>query len=219
MMLFADGNFRAGEGYIQKVKAFELLAKDGRIDFEEIRGSFFWDGVNLRLNPGTQVTAKRGDPFYRYLSVNGPLGIADKDLNLNFKGRFNINALNTVLGALRGAFQLMTGTLAGGGGGQLLRSALGKLIGLEERDFQDVTFQLKGSWSELQLLNLKIDKSLESYLPLKATNAAEEERKENERKIQFNFQIPVGPGGGEDGEKPGDQMKRQLLDNLLKQVH
>ncbi|MDR1649187.1 MAG: AsmA-like C-terminal region-containing protein [Synergistaceae bacterium] len=218
MTLFADGDFHAGGGYIHKIDAFELIAKGGRIDFEEVRGSFFWDGLDLRLNPGAQVTAKRGDPFYRYLSVNGPLGIPGKGLDLSFKGRFNINALNTVLGALRGAFQLMTGTLAGSGGGQILRSALGKLVGLPERDFQDVTFQIKGSWSELQLLNLKIDKSLENYLPLKETNV-EQERKENEKKIQFNLRIPVGPGGSGDDENPADQMKRQFLDNLLNQVY
>jgi hypothetical protein len=217
MMLFADGVFQMGEGYIHKVAAFELLTKGGRIDFEEVRGSFFWDGVDLRLNPGTQVTAKRGDSFYRYLSVNGPLGIPGKGLNLDFKGRFNITALNSVLGALKGAFQMMTGTLTGSGGGQLLRSAVGRMIGLQDRDFQDVTFQLKGSWSELQLLNLKIDKSLEAYLPLKSLNA--EEHKENEKKIKFNLRIPVGPGGEGDGEEPGDQMKRQILDNLLNQVY
>jgi hypothetical protein len=218
MMLFADGDFHAGEGYIHKVDAFKLLAEDGRVGFEEVRGSFFWDGRDLWLNPGTQATARRGDPFYRYLSVSGPLGIPGKGLNLDFKGRFNINSLNTVLGALRGAFQLMTGTLAGGGGGQILRSTLGKLVGLPERDFQDVTFQLKGSWKELQLLNLKIDKSLEGYLPLKTTDE-EEARKENEKKIRFNLRIPVGRGGGRDGEDPEEQVKRQFLDNLLNQVY
>ena len=40
------------------------------------------------------------------------------------------------------------------------------------------------------------------------------DRKENDRKIQFNIKIPTGPGG-EDGEDAGDQFKRQLLDNLL----
>jgi hypothetical protein len=217
MMLFADGDFRAGEGYIRKIDAFKLIDDDGRVDFEEMRGSFFWDGVDMQLNPGTQVTAKRGDPFYRYLSVNGALGIPGKGLNLNFKGRFNINALDAVLGALKGAFQLMTGSLSGGGG-QILRTALGKLVGLpEERDFQDATFQLKGSWSELHLLNLTIDKSLENYLPLERLNA-EEERKESEKKIHFKLQIPVGPGGGDD-DAPEDQLKRQILDNLLNQVY
>ena len=114
----------------------------------------------------------------------------------------------------------MTGTLTGGGdfGGQILRSALGRMIGLQNRDFQDVTFQLKGSWKELQLLNLKIDKSLETYLPLKKMNA-EEENEEKERKIQFHLRIPVGPGGEGDDENPEDQVKRQFLDNLLNQVY
>jgi hypothetical protein len=216
MTLFADGDFRSGEGFIHKVDAFDILTESGQVSFEEIRGSFFWDGVDLRLNPGTQATAKRGDPLYRYISVTGPLGIPGNGLDLDFKGRFNITALDSVLGALKGAFQLMTGNLTGAGGGQILRSALGKLMGLPaERDFQEASFQLKGSWKELQLLNLKIDKSLEGWLPV---TTPPEERKASDKKIRFNLQIPVGPGGSDDDD-PGDQMKRQFLDNLLNQVY
>jgi hypothetical protein len=215
MMVFADGDFRSGEGYIHKFDALKNIAKDGRVSFEEIRGSFFWDGNDLRLNPGTQVTAKPGGPLYKYFAVNGPLGVSGKGLDLDCKGRFDIQALNTVLGALKEVFQLMTGTLTGSG--QLLRQAVGKLVGYSERDFEDVTFRLKGSGQELQLLNLTIDKSFEEYLPLR-NDAATQQRKENERKIRFNLNIPTGPGGDDD-LSPQDQFKKQLLDNLLNQFY
>ena len=126
--------------------------------------------------------------------------------------------LDTVLGAMKGVFQMMTGTLTAGGG-QFVRKAAAKAIGYTERDFQNVSFQLKGSWQELQLLNLKIDKSLESYLPLKSLNEKTEERGDDERKFQFNLRIPTGPGGGEDSEDMRNQFKKQFLDNLTNQLN
>ncbi|MDR1621854.1 MAG: hypothetical protein LBS00_05720 [Synergistaceae bacterium] len=216
MMVFANGDFRSGEGYIHKFDVLDKIAEDGRISFKEIRGSFFWDGKDLWLNPGTQATAKERDPLYRYFSVNGPLGLMGKGLALNCKGRFDVHALDMLLGALKSAFQLMTGGLTGGGG-QLLRQAVGKLVGYTERDFQDVTFQLKGSWQALQLLNLKIDKSLEGYLPLNMLNGTEQQMKENQKKIQFNITIPTGSGGDDEADTEG-QLKKQLIDNIFNQM-
>jgi hypothetical protein len=216
MMVFANGDFKAGEGYIHQFDVLNTIAKDGRISFKEIRGSFFWDGSDLWLNPGTQATAKERDPLYRYFSINGPLGVMGKGLALNCKGRFDIHALDVLLGALKSAFQLMTGGLTGGG--QLLRQAVGKLVGYTEHDFQDVTFQLKGSWKELQLLNLTIDKSLEGYLPLINGDEMQQPLKENNKKIQFNISIPTGPGGGDD-EDTQEQFKKQLIDNIFNQMH
>jgi hypothetical protein len=214
MMVFANGDFRSSEGYLHQLDVLKNIAKDGRISFKEIRGSFFWDGKDLWLNPGTQATAKEGDPLYKHFAVNGPLGVLGKGLALNCKGRLDVHALDVVLGAVKGALQLMTGSLSGGG--QFLRQAVSKLVGFTEHDFQDVTFQLKGSWQELQLLDLKIDKSLESYLPLSNQNETKQ-NKESEKKIQFNIKIPTGSGGN-NGEDTQNQFKKQLLDNIFNQV-
>jgi hypothetical protein len=215
MMVFANGDFRAGEGYIHRFDVLDRITKDGRISFKEIRGSFFWDGKDLWLNPGTQATAKDRDSLYRYFAVNGPLGLLGKGLALNCKGRFDVHALDMLLGALKSAFQLMTGGLTGGG--QVLRQAVGKLVGYTERDFQDVTFQLKGSWQELQLLGLKIDKSLESYIPINTLNEKDTQIKESQKKIQFNITIPTGPGGDDEADTEG-QFKKQLIDNIFNQM-
>ncbi|MDR2179345.1 MAG: hypothetical protein LBP21_03460 [Synergistaceae bacterium] len=216
MMVFANGDFRSGEGYIHRFDVLDKIAKDGRISFKEIRGSFFWDGKDLWLNPGTQATAKERDPLYRYFSMNGPLGLMGKGLALNCKGRFDVHALDMLLGALKSAFQIMTGGLSGGG--QMLRQAVGKLVGYTEHDFQDVTFQLKGSWQELQLLNLKIDKSLENYLPINNLKEKNKQLKDNQKKIQFNITVPTGPGGDDETDTQG-QFKKQLIDNIFNQMH
>ena len=217
MMVFASGSFRAGEGYLHQIDMLKLVSKEKRLSFQEIRGSFFWNGRDLWLNPGTQATAKPKDPLYKNFSVNGPLGIRGEGLALNCRGRFNVAALGTVLGALRGAFQLITGGLSGGL--QVARQALGNLMGLTNRDFQDVSFRLGGGWEDLQLLDLKIDKSLEGYLPMNELNNQDDPTvgKETKKKLQFNIKVPVGPGSTDDDD-PGDQFKRQLLDNLLNQL-
>ena len=211
MMVFANGGFTTSGGYLHKVEMIETISPIKRITFETIRGTFFWDGSDLWLNPGTQATAGPGEPLYRYFSVNGPLGIPGKGLKLVCKGRFDIQLLNRVLGALKGVFQYFTGGLSNG---DLLKNVVGKALGIKKRDFQDVSFVLTGGWSNLQLLNLRIDKPLQDYLPLEKLNRTEEQRGDGAR-FRLNLKFPTGPGA-EGGEDPtGDQLKNQLLDNLL----
>ena len=211
MMVFANGSFSTGGGYLQKVEMIETISPIKRITFETIRGTFFWDGSDLWLNPGTQATAGPGEPLYRYFSVNGPLGIPGKGLKLVCKGHFDVQMLNKVLGAMKGVFQYFTGGLSNT---DLLKNVVGKALGINKRDFQDVSFVLAGSWSNLQLLGLKIDKPLGDYLPLEKLNRTEEQRADGAR-FRLNLKFPTGPGaeGGED--RTEDQLKEQLLDNLL----
>ena len=69
----------------------------------------------------------------------------------------------------------------------------------------------------MNLLNLKIDKSLEGFLPLKIQNETEQQIKENQKKIQFNITIPTGPGGGDETDAQ-EQFKKQLIDNIFNQM-
>ena len=213
MIVFANGDFRTSEGYLHKFDVLERITEDGRVSFREVRGSFFWDGNDLWLNPGTQATAQRGDILYRSLSVNGPMGLGGGGLGLNFNGRFNVEALDTVLSGMRGLFELTSGSLTGGR--QLVRRAIGRYLGIADRDFQEVSFQLRGSWSELQLLNLMIDMPLENFVPVRASDSPAERRARERDRIQFNLRIPTGRGTGGEDEDARDQFRRQLLDNLL----
>ncbi len=212
MMVFANGDFATSGGYLHKVKVVEAVSPIERITFETIRGTFFWNGSDLWLNPGTQATAGRGDPLYRYFSVNGPIGIPGKGLKLVCKGRFDVQMLDKVLGALRSVFQYFTGGLSGGDG--LLKGVVGKALGIEKRDFQDVSFVLAGSWTDLQLLHLRIDKPLQNYLPLDKLNKTEEQ-KADDKKFRLNLKIPTGPGEKDRENRTEDQFKEQLLDNLF----
>ena len=117
-----------------------------------------------------------------------------------------------MLGALKGVFQYFTGGLSGNGG--LLKGVMGKALGIEKRDFQDVSFALAGSWANLQLLHLRIDKPLQDYLPLERLNKTQEQRAED-KKFRLKLKFPTGPGAKDSENRTEDQFKEQLLDNLL----
>lgn len=208
---FAAGRFITSSGCLRGMDLIDAISPTKRISFEHVRGTFFWDGSDLFLNPGSQATAGPDEPLYRYFSVNGSLGIPGKGLKLVCKGRFDLKLLDQILGALKGVFQYMTGGLSGG----LVRDALGRAIGLRGRDFQDVSFTLSNSWQELRLLNLKIDKPLQDYLPLDALNGNQRKQKDDTQ-FRLNLKFPTGPGGGSPEDRSTkDQLTEQLLDNLL----
>ena len=159
---FANGKFSTTPGYIHKMSIIDKVTPTKKISFENISGSFFWDGRDLFFNPGTGATAGKDEPLYRYVHVNGSLGIPGKGLNLLCDGRFDLKILDQLLGAMKGVFQYMTGNVAS----NFLRDAAGRIFGVKRRDFQTVSFRLANSWNELRLLDLKITKPIEDFLPI-----------------------------------------------------
>ena len=94
---FANGKFNTGPGCIQKIKMIENISPTKKISFEEISGSFFWDGSDLFLNPGTGARAGFEEPLYRYFTINGSAGIPGKGMNLLCDGRFDLKLLDRLL--------------------------------------------------------------------------------------------------------------------------
>lgn len=208
---FADGKFKTGPGCIQKIKMLESITPGGRITFEEISGSFFWNGKDLFLNPGTGARAGIKEPLYRYVTVNGSAGIPGKGLKLLFDGRFDMKLLDQLLGAMKGVFQYMTGSLAR----NVLRDAASRVMGLQGKDFQNVSFTLANSWNEPHLRDLKVTKPIEDFLPIDVLNKDEEKQKDTTQ-FKMSFKLPVGEGApSAEDESPKDQFKRQLIDNLF----
>ena len=211
---FASGNLTTSRGYLHKMSMLSRVTPTKRISFENIRSTFFWNGTDLFLNPGTQVTAGPDEPLYRYFSVNGSMGIPGKGLRLLFQGRFDLKILDQFLGAMKGAFQYMTNTLVSGGAGSFLRDAAGKMLGIRKRDYQDVSFTLANSWQELRLLDLKTTKSLQDYLPVERLN--KEEQQKDDRQFNLHLRFPTGPGSRDpEDASTSDQFKEQLIDNLF----
>ncbi|MBQ6971350.1 MAG: hypothetical protein IJP86_03230 [Synergistaceae bacterium] len=208
---FADGKFSTSKGCLQKVKALETITPTGKITFEKISGSFFWDGKDLFLNPGTGARAGFDEPLYRYFTINGACGLPGKGMRLLCDGRFDLKILDQLLGAMKGVFQYMTGSLAR----NVLRDAASRVMGIKRRDFQNVSFTLANSPFEPQLRDLKVTKPIEDFLPIDILNGEEEKQKDS---VQFkmSIKVPVGKGApSAEDESPGDQFKQQLIDNLF----
>ena len=210
---FANGKFATTPGYIHKMDIINRVSPAKKITFEKISGSFFWNGRDLFLNPGTGARADAKEPLYRYVSLNGPLGIPGKGLRLNFDGRFDLKMLDRLLGAMKGVFQYMTGGLTGST--NFLRDAAGRMLGVKRRDFQNVSFTLANSWDNLQFLDLKVTKPIEEFLPINMLNKNEEAQRE-EQKFKLQLKFPVGKGEhNPEDDSTEDQLKQQLIDNLF----
>lgn len=208
---FADGKFKTGPGCIQKIAILDKITPTKKITFEEINGTFFWDGRDLFLNPGTGARAGLDEPLYRYFTINGACGIPGKGMRLLCDGRFDLKILDRLLGAMKGVFQYMTGSLAR----DVLRDAASRVIGLKRKDFQNVTFTLANSPMHPHLKDLKVTKPIEDFLPIDILNKNEEKQKESAQ-FKMSIRIPVGKGSqsGEE-ESATDQFKQQLIDNLF----
>ena len=208
---FADGNFSTSAGALQSVKALESITPTGKITFEKISGSFFWDGKDLFLNPGTGARAGFDEPLYRYFTINGSCGIPGKGMKLLCDGRFDLKLLDQLLGAMKGVFQYMTGGLTR----NVLRDAASRVMGIKRRDFQNVSFTLANSPYDPQLRDLKVTKPIEDFLPIDVLNRDEEKQRDTTQ-FKMSFKLPVGKGApSAEDESPSDQFKQQLIDNLF----
>ena len=208
---YANGKFRTSSGYFHKMKLLDDITPTKQISFENIKGSFFWNGSDLFFNPGTQATAAYSEPLYRYISMSGSCGLAGKNLNLVFEGRFDLKILDRFLGAMKGIFQYMAGNLAR----NVLRDAAGRVLGMKTRDFQNVSFRLANNWQELHMLDLTITKPIEDFLPVDILNRDQEVQKDD-KQFKLSIKIPTGPGDKSiEEESTTDQFKEQLIDNLF----
>lgn len=208
---FAEGRFKTGPGCIQKVEALKHITPTEKITFEEISGSFFWNGRDLFLNPGTGARAGIDEPLYRYFTVNGSAGIPGKGMRLLFDGRFDMKILDRLLGAMKGVFQYMTGSLAR----NVLRDAASRVMGFQGRDYQNVSFTLTNASGKIALQDLKVTKPIEDFLPIDILNNDQEKQKETTQ-FKMSFKLPVGEGApSAEEESTTDQFKRQLIDNLF----
>lgn len=208
---FANGKFSTTSGYLHKMEVLDRITPTKRVSFEKISGTFFWNGSDLFLNPGTRAKAGPDEPMYRYVNLNGALGLPGKGLKLMCDGRFDLKILDQFLGAMKGVFQYMTGSLAR----DVIKDAASRVLGVKRKDFQNVSFTLANSWEEPQLLDLKITKPIEDFLPIDILNRNEEKQRDDTQfKMRLNFQVGPGHKSIED-ESTEDQLKEQMIDNLF----
>ncbi len=206
--VYGNGNVVATDGLLKNFTAIESVLKlFGLPGIRYKRASFVFDiGIDgINLIPGSRITAYADDPLYRYLSVNGKIGF-DGKLNLSCAGNVNVSALNALLGALRGFILLGEGFKSPE---EMLSNLLGNIFKeLKKSDFKNIKFKIKGTYKKPKISDLQIDMNL-----LDGQN----QKKKTSNQVGINISIPVGEGEGSADVK--EQIKKQIIENIFKQVN
>ncbi|MPN13866.1 hypothetical protein SDC9_161192 [bioreactor metagenome] len=190
------------------------ISTSDEIRYRSILANFNVDGKSFYLLPGSRAAAYPDDTIYRYFTASGTVGIGDKSISLKCLGDINLKALNTFLGAIRGLISVgdnITDPL-------LLQKFLSGLVGgYSVRDFRETSFTLAGTWNDMKMYDLKVSQPIQSTpIPFDSTFSDEKE-KEKVDDIKIKLSFPTGEGK-DNSLSPGEQVKKQLMENLLKQI-
>lgn len=213
-LMDGNGSLKVREGAVEGFSALKSLVPltgSPSIRYSSVNANFNIDGKSVFLLPGTRANAVPGDRFYRYLSVDGSIGEGG-NLDLKSYGEINVRGLNLLLGGLEGLLSSdgswSTATLQ-----QFLGGVLG---GATRRDFQEVSFNLKGPWRKPTIGDLKVIKHpKESPIPTSPSDPEEKDQLDN---IRITITIPTGEGGTKTSEDAGSQIKDQLLEQVIRQI-
>jgi translocation and assembly module TamB len=213
-LMDGSGSLRVKDGAVEGFEALKSLVPitgSPSIRYSTVNANFNIDGKSVFLLPGTRANAVPGDRFYRYLSVDGSIGEGG-NLDLKSYGEINVKGLNLLLGGLEGLL-----SSDGSWSTATLQQFLGGILGgATRRDFQEVSFNLKGPWRKPTIGDLKvIQHPKESPIP---TSPSDPTRESDEENMRITITIPTGEGGSKSSEDAGSQIKDQLLEQIIKQI-
>ena len=209
-MVFGSGQLSAKDGTVSGFDALKTVSPTGVVKFSSVLASFNLDGRNIFLLPGSRVSAPVGDDVYRYFSASGSLGWNDSPLDLKCVGDINVRALNAFLGALQGIIAVDGNPLTDPAFLQKFLSGL--LGGMSVRDFRETSFNLKGTWDAPVLTDLKVTAPATPASIPRPNGSGK-----NETQIKITVEIPTGEGK-DTSTSTEDQVKKQLLENIMKQI-
>ena len=210
-LLSGTGSLALSEGTVGGFDALKSLTRDGILEYRNLNTCFNLDGGNVYLLPGSRVSAYPDDKVYKYLSFSGALGGPNTNMDLKCSGQINTQALN----ALQGVIQGIVRSGNGGDANLLLQDFLAGLVGgYSGPDFRKINFELVGTWGKPTLYSLEIDNSTKT-----ASSIPQDDNPgmPNQKEIKFEVSIPTGEGT-DTSESAGDQFKKQVMENLLKQI-
>ena len=130
-------------------------------------------------------------------------------------GDINLKALNALLGGIKGLISVgdnITDPL-------LLQKFLSGLLGgyYSVRDFREASFTLEGTWDNLKMYDLKVSQPVQKS-PIPTDSSFTREKRDDEiDDITIKLSFPTGEGK-DSSLSPGEQVKKQLMENLLKQI-
>jgi translocation and assembly module TamB len=208
------GNLVATDGEISGFKALRAISSAygmSSIRYRMIDANFKVDGNVITLLPGSRATAQPEDPLYRYLTVDGPAGPGG-NLNLYCSGLVNVQALNTLLGAIQGL-----ATAGASSPEALIEGLIGGVVGgLGRQDFRDTSFRIGGTWGNPSFSSFRIAPAPGSVQPAPQAGGVGQTT-QNDSQHRITITIPTGEGH----EKPddtGDQIKQQVIEQLLRNI-
>lgn len=147
------GLLKVGNGEISGFKGITLAAALyglKSIRYQSVYAPFDLTTGKLVLKSETEARAFDGDPLYRYLQVEGPVG-PEARLDLFCKGNFNVQLLNILFGGVAGglgAERSLEGLLKG------VITGAGEQAGKE--DFRDASFKVGGTFQKPKISGVKI---------------------------------------------------------------
>lgn len=223
----ASGVLVLHEGELRRFEAVEAakkFTKGNAILFDTVQAMFNYDGGYLTILPGSQATAPKNDPVYRYIMLDGLIDTKDKDLSLFSMGKVNIRALNAFLGALQGVMNMDIDLNEPLDTTQLIQGIVGgALTGFSKNDFRFVTLNVKGTTDSPEFSNIRVQSkapasSSSNIIPSTQSDPKKKDDLDGNFTFRFKFEIPVGPGGSGSGSDMGDQTREQILQNALESL-
>jgi translocation and assembly module TamB len=207
------GLLKTGQGSVTGFKIVDLITAVHGVKglrFASAFAPFNLETGRLILNKDTLIKAPEGDPLYRHFSANGTVGPED-NLNLNCSGKVNVKVVNAVLGGAAGgaAGLTMTQGIAG-----ILEGALkGSQAGMQEDDFRDISFTLKGTFDKPGISNLKVSAPEKQVT---TTQPAEQELTPTEK---LKEQLPVKQETAPTQEKPQEEnIEEKIKQEIFKKI-
>ncbi len=194
LLVTGGGNFTATEGEVSGFKALKAISSTygvSSLRYGRIDANFKVDGNVVTLLPGSRATARGDDALYRYLTVDGAAGPGG-NLNLYCSGLVNVQALNTLLGAIQGL--AVAGTASPGA---ILEGLIGGVVGgMGKQDFRDTSFRVEGTWSNPLFTNFRVAPPRDASRPPQDPNGTGQTL-QDDRGHKVTISIPTGESAGD----------------------
>jgi hypothetical protein len=211
------GSFEVRNGEISGFPGTEAVSNiiGGRpLRFSSAYFSFSIDGKTLYILPGSRVSSPSEDPAFKYVMVDGNVGIEEKRIDLSCIGNVNVRALNSFIGGLQ---SLVNAAMDDAGNRDALFHNFlgGALSGFSRNEFRDVSLIVRGTPDNLSFSNIEIAQPLTYDTRPEILNQTANTRESGENHFRLKVEIPVGPGGGH-GSSVGSQVGGQVFEQAIK---
>lgn len=210
------GLLKVGEGEITGFKGIDILTKLHGIKgirYESVYAPFILETGRVILQKDTLAQAFEGDPLYRFMKAEGPVG-PEAELDLSCQGNVNLQLLNVIMGGAAGGItseKSLEGILKG-----VIQGAGGEM---EKADFRDISFKVGGTFSKPSVSGLKIAAPPESAPAEKPEEIAPEVPASPSPSMPAEEKVIPSEGDTEKKEEsPQKDVKEEIKKEILKKI-